>query len=424
MLTGVTRNATRLATGLLMALLFLPTGNASAIDEFLFEAGDGQEFNLIRFRAEGEYLALWLAPEYGFRDAHRALAQQLAEEGIEVWQGDLAEDLFLPPGTASLKQLDGAYVAELIVHAHRQTGKKIVVAGDSYAAITVLRGARQWQLTSPAAPYLTGAVLFTPYSYAYIPPLGLPPPYLPIVESTNIPMIIFQAEDSATWNEFDTLLQKLRSHDSAVYTRKVNGVMSLFYEDPPTEAMIQAARPLARHIRRMLPLLAQHDYPLKAAPLVTTVETKSGIDIYLREFEGNTRPGPIALRDISGKPFDRAEFAGKVTLVNFWATWCPPCIEEIPSLNRLQRKLDGQPFELISINYAQDRDTVSKFLQKIPVEFPVLLDTDGAYAKSWNVISFPSTFVIDKSGHIRYGVNAAIDWDAPELLDKLEQLMR
>ena len=200
--------------------------------------------------------------------------------------------------------------------------------------------------------------------------------------------------------------------------------MGLFYEEPPTEAMIRGARPLASDIRQILPLLAQHQYPLQAAPLAPLGEAASGIDIYLREFQGNTRPTPIRLEDISGKAYDRTEFRGQVTLLNFWATWCPPCVEEIPSLNRLQQKFEGRPFELVSINYAQDKQTVADFLQRVDVDFAVLLDPDGEYAKSWNVITFPSTFVIDKNGHIRYGVNAAIDWDDPELIETLEQLMR
>jgi thiol-disulfide isomerase/thioredoxin len=424
LVTGFTRTANAAACGLLLILLGLPAINAGAVDEMLFETADGVDISVTRFAADGEYLVLWLAPEYGFRQAHRSLAEQLSVEGIEVWQGDLVEALFMPPGTASLKQLDGSYVAELIDHAYRQTSKRIVVAGDSYAAMIALRGARQWQQKAPPQRYLAGAVLFSPYSFAAIPPLGLPPQYLPIVESTNIPLMIFQAEGSATYGEFETLLQKLRQHGSPVYTRLVKGVMSLFYEDPPTDAMLAAAQPLARSIRQVLPLLAQHGYPLQAVPLAAAAPAESGIDFYLREFRGHSRPSPIRLDDIDGKSFVRTDFSGKVTLVNFWATWCPPCIEEIPSLNRLKTKLAGRPFELVSINYAQDRNTVLDFMQRVKVDFPVLLDLEGEHANAWQVISYPSTFVIDRTGNIRYGVNAAIDWDAPELIDRLEALMR
>ena len=404
-------------------LLLLPLAVLAEVDEITYEATDEQEFNLLRFGADGDYLLLWLAPEYGFRDNHRAMAANLAAEGVEVWQVDLVEDLFMPPGTTSLKQLDGAYVAELIRFAHVSSGKKVVVTGDSYAAAIALRGARKWQLQSPVEPYLAGALLFSPYSYAYIPPLGLKPTYLPIVEATNIPLIIVQATDSATQGEFDTLQTKLGQHGSPVYQRRVSDVMSLFYEEPPTAAMTGAAEPLARQIRQMLPLLANHRYPMQAVEMTTPAEIRSGIDLYLREFDGQLQPGPLQLVDVTGKTFRRERFDGQVTLINFWATWCPPCIEEIPSLNRLASRFEGRPFELISINYAQDGDTVAEFMQQVAVDFPVLLDTDGSLSKSWNVISFPSTFVIDSNGELRYGVNAAIDWDSEELISKLESLM-
>jgi len=407
-----------------MLLLLLLTDIAGATDEVLFEAIDGQELSLTRYSADGDYLLLWLAPEYGFREAHRSLAKRVSAEGIEVWQGDLVESLFMPPGTASIKQLDGAYAAELIVHAHRETGKQIAIAGDSYAAVTALRGAHRWQQKLISERYLVGAVLFSPNSYAFAPPLGTAPEYLPIVKSTNIPLMIFQAENSAVLGQFETLLQELRRNASPVYTRMVPDVMSLFYQQPPTDAMVRGALPLASNIRQALTLLAQHDYPLKPVTVAEAVPADRGVDIYLKEFRGNQQPEPIILDDITGKRFTRTDFSGRVTLVNFWATWCPPCIEEIPSLNRLKVKMNGRPFELVSINYAQERQTVLDFMQRVEVDFPVLVDVNGEHAKAWNVITYPSTFVIDQTGNIRYGVNAAIDWDSPQLLEKLEALMR
>ena len=235
--------------------------------------------------------------------------------------------------------------------------------------------------------------------------------------------MIYQAKNSATFNRFDELLEKLRINESPVYTRLVPEVMSLFYEEEPSTAMTNNADAVARNLKQMLPMLARHTLPDRPVPLASSPEAKSGIDIYLKEFRGQNRPAALALPDIDGNTVTRSDFAGKVTVVNFWATWCPPCIEEIPSLNRLQRKMAGRDFELISINYAEDRETVIRFLKRVKVDFPVLLDRNGDYAKRWNVISYPSTFVIDSSGQIRYGVNAAIEWDAPAITSKLEALM-
>ena len=394
-----------------------------AAEEIVAAVSDGVELTITRFPAQGEYLLIWLAPEYGFRSAHRSLANRLPEQKIEVWQADIVESLFLPQGNSSLKQLDGKYVADLIEYARELSGKQIVIVGDSYAAMSALLGARHWQGRNQADPYLVGAILFSPYSYAYIPPLGLPPEYLPIVESTNIPLVIYQAQNSGIVGQFDQLLAKLRTNDSPIYTRMVPNVMSLFYEEEPTPAMNSSAQPIPASIRQLLPVLARHQIPAQPVPMKKMLTTKSGIDIYLKDFSGNSEPAAFTLPDIDGNTMVKTDFTDKVTVVNFWASWCPPCIEEIPSLNRLNQKMQGRPFELISINYAEDRKTVLSFMQRVKVDFPVLLDHSGATAHRWNVITYPSTFVIDRQGKFRYGVNAAIEWDAPELIRKLESLM-
>ena len=416
-------NIRKSCPGFLLVALILQVFGVGAADEFAVAAHDDEEISVTRFAAEGEYLMIWLAPEYGFREAHRALAAQMPAQHIEVWQSDISESLFLPLGTTSIKQLDGNYVADLIEKAHAETGKKIVVAGDSYGAMSALRGARQWQKRDRDGSYLVGAVLFTPYSYAYLPALGLSPEYLPIVEATNIPLLIYQAQDSAIVSQFEVLLEKLRKHDSPVYTQKVSGVMSLFYEEEPTAAMRAGARQVARTIRQVLPLLTRYELPRQPVALSAGADSKTGVDIYLKDFKGQSKPPAIDLPDISGNRLQRMNFAGTLNVLNFWANWCPTCIEEIPSLNRLKQQMEGRPFELISINYAEEKSTVLEFMRRIEIDFPVLLDTSGEHAKSWKVISYPSTFVIDMQGNIRYGVNAAIEWDSPELLRQLEVLM-
>lgn len=411
---------------LLLLCLCIQAGITHAIfaaDRIIVDASDDVELSVKRFPAEGEYLLVWLAPEYGFRKAHQSLVARLPRHNIEVWQIDIVESLFLPQGTTSSKQLDGRYIADLIEYAHQVTGKKIAIVGDSYAAANALLGAHRWQGRNQAEPYLVGAILFSPYAYAYIPPLGLPPEYLPIVTSSNIPLMIYQAQNNGNAGEFEELLQKLRFNDSPIYTSKMPGIMSLFYTEEPTSAMKAAAVPIPLSIKQMLPVLARHGTPTSPLPIKQTSAAKSGIDIYLKEFLGESRPTAFTLSDINGNTIVKDNFAGKVTLVNFWATWCPPCIEEIPSLNRLQQKMEGWPFELISINYAEDRTTVIRFMEQVKVEFPVLLDSQGATAKQWRVIGYPSTFVIDRHGQMRYGVNAAIEWDAPELIQKLKRLI-
>ncbi len=407
----------------LFGLLLLFSQHSHAEETFVVATSGDAELTVAHYPANGKYLLLWFAPEYGFRINHHKLARSLTKQGIEVWQSNIVESLFLPQGTGSIKQLDGKYVADLIEYAHKKTGKKILVAGDSYASLIALSGARQWQQRQHSRPYLIGAVLFSPYTYANIPSLGLPPEYMPVVSSTNIPIMIYQADKGGTLGQFDQLLEKLRQHGSPVYTRLMPGMMSLFYQEPPTAQMQANAKALPVNIKQMITVLEKHKVPTQPVKLASVKKNTGGVDIYLKPFKAHSTPIAIELKDIHGNTVIKNDFTGKVTVINFWATWCPPCIEEIPSLNRLKKKMAGQPFELISINYAEDKQSILDFIKKVNVEFIVLLDQDGNFANKWNIITYPSTFVIDTKGNIRYGVNAAIEWDNPDVVKKLKALL-
>lgn len=381
------------------------------------------EIAIEQFPAKGKYLILWLAPEYGIREGHRSLARLLMKQDIEVWQTNIIESLFLPQGTSALKKLKGDYIADLIQQAHNKTGKKIIVLGDSYATLSALRGAHEWQQRKQTTSYFIGAILFSPYTYTSIPPLGQLPKYMPIVSATNIPMMIYQAKKGGTYSQFNTLIEKLSQHGNPIYTRLLPNMMSLFYSESPTKEMMQQASQISENIKKMTPILERHKVPLQPIKLKTNNNNKSGVDIYLKEYQGSIFPLPINLNNAHGKKIVKNNFKGQITIINFWATWCPPCVEEIPSLNRLNKKMKGLPFELISINYAEDKKTILDFMKEVNVEFPVLLDQDGQFARKWNVITYPSTFVIDKNGTIKYGVNAAIDWDSPEFIAKIKSLL-
>ena len=402
------------------SLFFTNTGFA---EEIIVPVTSGDEITIEQFPAQGKYLMLWLAPEYGLRDGHRSLARILSQQNIEVWLGNIVESLFLPLSSSSLKKLNGSHVADIIKYAHKMTNKKIIVVGDSYAALNALTGAHQWQQKQIKANYFIGAVLFSPNTFATIPPLGQLPEYMPIISATNIPIMIYQAKNNGNIGQFDSLVEKLQQHGNPVYTRLVPKAMSLFYNNEAVEKMLPQVKSLAKNIKNMITLLEKHPVPEIPIPYKKSKVIKSGLDIVLKKYKGKIKPLPIKLKNAYGKTIIKNSYKGQVTIINFWATWCPPCVQEIPSLNRLKEKMAGLPFELISINYAEDKKTILDFMKKVKVDFPVLLDQDGSFAREWHVITYPSTFVIDKEGKIIYGVNAAIEWDNPEFIEKLKSLL-
>lgn len=407
-----------------IGVFFCISNTSMAQEEIIIPVSTDVELSVEYFPASGKYLIVWLAPEYGFRANHHLLARKLTEQNIEVWQTDITEALFLPQSLASLKQLNGQYIADLIEHAYKKTGKKIIVAGDSYAAISALRGAHQWQERQHSDAYFVGAILFSPFVYASIPSVGLAPKFVPVISATNIPIMIYQAQRSGNIGQFEKLLEKLQQHDSPVYTTYMPDVRGLFYRENPDKDILQNIQFLLGSIKQMMAVLDKHKIPDVVVPLekITNIGN-SGIDSYLKNFKGKIKPVVINLTDAFGEPYIKNDFKGQITVVNFWATWCPPCVEEIPSLNRLKKKMAGLPFELISINYAEDSETILEFMKKINIEFPVLLDHNGYFAKQWNVITYPSTFVIAPDGNIKYGVNAAIEWDDPEFIKLIKSLL-
>ena len=409
---------------IIIHLVALYSSIAHSQEEIAVPVSNDTELTVNRYSsATGDYLIIWLAPEYGFRDGHRSMAQLLANSNIEVWQSNIVESLFLPQSAKALRQLDGRYTADLVEYAYSTTGKKVILVGDSYASINALIGAHQWQSRKQASPHLIGAILFSPYTYAYIPPLGLEPVFMPVIDATNIPLMIYQAKGSGNVNQLNKVVSRLQQHGNAVYSKFVPDVMSLFYNATPTEVMEKHALTIVPNIKKMIKVLDRHEVPTIPVPLKPLLVSKSGIDIDLKEFKGDITPLNINLIDAHDKPYVRNDYTNKITVVNFWATWCAPCVEEIPSLNRLKEKMSGLPFELISINYAEEKQTINDFMETVNVEFPVLIDKDGAFAKQWNVISYPSTFIIGTDGKIKYGVNSAILWDDPDLIDRIKALL-
>lgn len=132
----------------------------------------------------------------------------------------------------------------------------------------------------------------------------------------------------------------------------------------------------------------------------------------------------FVLNDPEGNEVRLADFLGMPLIVNFWATWCPPCRAEMPSMERAWQVLRQDGIELIAINVGEDADTVSRFLSEVPVGFPMPLDTDSKVVQSWPVRGLPTTYVVDPEGRLVYRAVGEREWDAPELMDLVRALKK
>ena len=137
-------------------------------------------------------------------------------------------------------------------------------------------------------------------------------------------------------------------------------------------------------------------------------------------------PAPnFSLPDLDGKMVSLSDYRGKVVLLNIWATWCPPCVEEMPSMEKLYQELKGEGFEILAVSIdesgAQD---VLPFMKKHNLSFPALIDSKGTLKDLYQTRGVPESFIIDKDGILIEKVIGPRNWANPEVIRYFRNLIR
>lgn len=140
--------------------------------------------------------------------------------------------------------------------------------------------------------------------------------------------------------------------------------------------------------------------------------------------EGAPAP-PLRLAALPGEEVDRESYRGRVVLVNFWATWCPPCVEEMPSLERLHRTLGPEGLVVLGVSIDEDSGALQDFVKRAGVTFPILRDPGGRKAAAaWRTTGWPETYVIDGKGRIVRKIGGPARWDTPEAIAWFRGLLK
>jgi thiol-disulfide isomerase/thioredoxin len=134
----------------------------------------------------------------------------------------------------------------------------------------------------------------------------------------------------------------------------------------------------------------------------------SAKEFILRRWPDKLATPPLKLTDVAGRDWDPASLRGKVVLLNFWATWCEPCAEEVPVLNRLGGRAPDE-LVIIGVDYKESPAAIARFTDGHPVRYPVLLDKSGDNFKKWTSGVMPTTILIDRNGRPRWTVMGEID---------------
>jgi cytochrome c biogenesis protein CcmG, thiol:disulfide interchange protein DsbE len=131
----------------------------------------------------------------------------------------------------------------------------------------------------------------------------------------------------------------------------------------------------------------------------------------------------FVLPTLAGSPVSLRELRGKVVLVNLWATWCAPCEQEMPAMQRLYTELAPHGFELVAISVDEDREDVERFRDRLALTFPIALDPGKQAAASYQSFRYPESFLVDREGVLVARYIGERDWDAPEYVGRIRRLL-
>ena len=423
-------------------LVFVPVSlSAQSAQSFVVTDRSDNEINVEVMPADGELVVIWLVGHARKRLLFEKMLSSVNHAGIEVWRVDLLADYFIPRSSENIRTLSGEGVAALIEAAHRRTGKRIVLAAYDRLPLPLLRGVRLWQQSggngqsdqSRPESRLAGAMLFYPNLFGPAPIAGEDPVVDPIVAATNIPITIYQPERGTHRLRLPEVVEKFWRGGAPAFVYFVPDVRDWFFMHPlegeladgklATAAERQATAKVAQQLRQFVQIMDRLPKPLSVASMSVEIQQAKRVT-GLVKVKGLKVMPPFKLTDMQGRQNSFGDFRGRITLVNFWATWCPPCVEEVPSLNRLAERYREQPFAVVSIDFREPAETVVEFMQKVAVDFPVLLDEEGQASMAWKVFSLPSSFIVDTRGRLRYSANRAIDWDSPEVWRVVDALLQ
>ena len=310
--------------------------------------------------------------------------QRPGRTGHEVWIPDLHSAWFVPPGRYSLNDIDPAAI-KLLIDTLAKQGKSVFILSAGRTTTLALRALRRYQLDHRNTTPIRGLISIGPRLFLHTPQGGEAAEFLPIASASNVPIYILQPRNTGGFWRIGKVVQELERGGAPVFTQVLDGVRDGFnLRSEFTRQELTTTRRLPGILAHTMDLLDGYGgLPAQAAPLAgkDLAPEASHATTLLRSYTGKGPAPALRLPQLDGSTLDLASLKGKVVLVNFWATWCPPCVEEIPSLQRLYQARKDRGLEILAVEVGDPREQVAAFLADKPVRFPVLLDTDGSRFK-------------------------------------------
>lgn len=382
-------------------------------------------------KTSNDNIILWLPSEHGLPDSIFNSAKSLAQKDSisQVWVADLLSSLFLPVQASSIDKISNEVLYLLVKTVQAKTQKRLFIVASGKGALLAMRAVHFWLQDGLTSQQFGGLVLLYPNLLTKTPEPGSSGLYYPVTHGVSVPIFILQPENSPWRWQLSTLQQHLFKANARPFISILPKVRDRFFFRPDANNdERQASQNLALIINKSVQYLASeaidnYTRPTKL-PSVTMPQAIKQLT-KLRRYTKDPTPPALQLKNLTGNTSSLQQYHGKVIVVNFWASWCPPCVHEMPSMETLYQRYPRSEFTILAVNMAEDSDTITQFInERVQVNFPILLDSNGKALQDWRVFAFPSSFVIDKQGSIRYAVFGSMLWDTPQVYEIIDKLIK
>jgi thiol-disulfide isomerase/thioredoxin len=396
---------------------------SSSALEISFDAPSGETITMIESQSETKNtLFINLSTHRGISSEFMKSMPAFSKQDINVWTLDLVNSYMLTPSKTLYNQVPLDDMSAIINKAKDDGFKNVYLYSISNASNFALKISYHYQQNN-SNTVLKGHIMHVPHLWITNLKTGKTTP-TSISATSNLPIYLIMTEFGTKFHHTETIVDILSLGGSPVFVQKIKGIRSGFLLRPLDHLEDQDIE-MREKIMPFYKFAANILLKSTPAPFIQTPNLKSTV----REYDNklvkviNPKKAPtLILPTYSGKEIDMSDYIGSVVLVNFWATWCAPCVKEIPSMVRLSDKIDNK-FEVLMVNIGESKIDISKFKEDVIFDFPILMDITGNYMKKWGVYVYPSNFIIDKSGKVVYTYTGSIEWDRPDIIKEVSALL-
>jgi len=165
-------------------------------------------------------------------------------------------------------------------------------------------------------------------------------------------------------------------------------------------------------------------FPQQAASQISPEAVQAFRSANIQILNQTLTPRDFSLPLLNGGNVSLSDYRGKVVILNFWATWCPPCRDEMPSMENLYQRFHDNGLEILAVDLGEDVRIVSQFIQFYGYTFPVLMDRSSRVGSLYGIASIPTSFIIDREGKIIARIVGSIQWDTARIIAAFDALLR